>query len=80
MRVLFAVPRSFNPKQMYREYPLGVGFLGTLLQAGGHEVAVFDQNVEGLDDDALFQQIARFQPDLVGFSVITPTPACSRRT
>jgi len=79
MRVLFAVPRSFNPKQMYREYPLGVGFLGTLLQAGGHEVAVFDQNVEGLDDDALFQQIARFQPDLVGFSVITPNYPVARR-
>ena len=31
MRVLFAVPRSCNPKQTYREYPLGVGFLGTLL-------------------------------------------------
>ncbi len=28
MRVLFAVPRSCNPKQMYREYPLGAGFLG----------------------------------------------------
>ena len=28
MRVLFIVPRSHNPKQMYREYPLGVGLLG----------------------------------------------------
>ena len=51
MRVLFAVPRSFNPKQMYREYPLGVGYLGTILQQLGHAVRVFDQNVEGAADD-----------------------------
>ena len=79
MRILFAVPRSFNPKQMYREYPLGVGFLGTLLQAAAHEVRVFDQNVEGLEDELLFAEIAGFQPALVGFSVITPNYPVARR-
>ncbi|HEV2394589.1 MAG TPA: radical SAM protein [Verrucomicrobiae bacterium] len=79
MRVLFAVPRSYNPKQMYREYPLGVGFLGTLLQSNGHEVRIFDQNVEGLEDSKLFQQIAEFQPAVVGFSVITPNYPVARK-
>ena len=79
MKVLFAVPRSFNPKQMYREYPLGVGFLGTLLKQAGHDVRIFDQNVEGLEDSLLFDLVARFQPDLVGFSVITPNYPVARR-
>ena len=35
MRVLFIAPRSHNPKQMYREYPLGIGLLGTLLSGQG---------------------------------------------
>ena len=79
MRILFAVPRSFNPKQMYREYPLGVGFLGTVLQAAGHQVSIFDQNVEGLEDEVFFARVASLQPDLVGFSVITPNYPIARR-
>jgi len=80
MRVLFAVPRSFNPKQTYREYPLGVGFLGTLLkQAAGHEVSIFDQNAEAVDDLVFLQRVAEFQPALVGFSVLTPNYPVARK-
>ena len=79
MRVLFVAPRSYNPKQMYREYPLGIGFLGTLLKQNGHEVRVFDQNVEGLEDEGLFQLVEEFQPDIAGFSVITPNYPVARR-
>ncbi len=71
MRVLFVVPCSFNPKQTYREYPLGVGILSTLLQRDGHQVRIFDQNVDGPEDANLFHLVADFAPDLVGFSVIT---------
>jgi anaerobic magnesium-protoporphyrin IX monomethyl ester cyclase len=80
VRVLFAVPRSCNPKQTYREYPLGVGFLGTLLkQAAGHEVSIFDQNAEAVDDLVFLQRVAEFQPALVGFSVITPNYPVARK-
>jgi radical SAM superfamily enzyme YgiQ (UPF0313 family) len=79
MRVLFVAPRSHNPKQTYREYPLGVGFLGTLLKQHGHEVRVFDQNVEGLEDEGLWQQVAEFQPDIAGFSVMTPNYPVARQ-
>ncbi len=79
MRVLFVAPRSCNPKQMYREYPLGVGYLGTLLRQHGHEVRVFDQNAEGLEDEGLWQLVAEFQPDLAGFSVITPNYPVARQ-
>lgn len=79
MKVLFAVPRSFNPKQMYREYPLGVGFLGTILKRHGHEIRIFDQNAECGSDAALFNLVAEFQPAVVGFSVITPNYPVARQ-
>jgi len=79
MRILFAVPRSYNPKQMYREYPLGVGFLGTILKQEGHEVRIFDENVEGTGDAGLMGQVAEFQPAIVGFSVITPNYPAARQ-
>jgi anaerobic magnesium-protoporphyrin IX monomethyl ester cyclase len=79
LKILFVVPRSFNPKQMYREYPLGVGFLGTILKLHGHEVLIFDQNAEAASDDALFKQVAVFQPAVVGFSVITPNYPVARQ-
>jgi radical SAM superfamily enzyme YgiQ (UPF0313 family) len=79
MRVLFAVPCSHNPKQMYREYPLGVGYLATILEQQGHAVTIFDQNVEGPEDALLFDVIAREQPGIVGFSVITPNYPVARR-
>jgi radical SAM superfamily enzyme YgiQ (UPF0313 family) len=79
MRVLFAVPRSYNPKQMYREYPLGVGFLGTILKQQGHEVHIFDQNAEAANDSALLKLVESFQPAVVGFSVITPNYPVARQ-
>jgi len=79
VKVLFAVPRSFNPKQMYREYPLGVGFLGTILKRQGHEIRIFDQNAEGASDTALLNAVTEFQPAVVGFSVITPNYPVARQ-
>jgi len=79
MKILFAVPRSYNPKQMYREYPLGVGYLGTILKQLGHEVRIFDQNAEGTTDAALLNLVAEFQPSAVGFSVITPNYPVARQ-
>jgi radical SAM superfamily enzyme YgiQ (UPF0313 family) len=64
---------------MYREYPLGVGVLGTLLRQHGHEVRIFDQNVEGVGDEGLLQLVADFQPALAGFSVITPNYPVARQ-
>jgi radical SAM superfamily enzyme YgiQ (UPF0313 family) len=79
MRILLAAPRSHNPKQMYREYPLGIGFLGTLLEQHGHSVRIFDQNVEGLDDTGLLAALEAFAPQVVGFSIITPNYPVARK-
>lgn len=77
-KILFVVPRSLNPKQMYKEYPLGVGFIGTILQERDYEVAVFDQNAEGGDDSLLWERVSSFKPDVVGFSIITPNYPVAR--
>ena len=79
MRVQFVIPRSHNPKQTYREYPLGAGFLGTILKGQGHEVRILDQNAEGVDDAAVLRQIADFAPQVVAFSIITPNYPVARR-
>ena len=72
MNVLLIVPRSLSPKQTYREYPLGAGLIATALRRAGCNAAVYDQNAEGADDQQLWARIAEFQPDVVGFSVVTP--------
>ncbi len=72
MKTLFICPKSLNPKQTYREYPLGAGYLATLLRRQGHDTAIYDQNVEGRDDALLFERLAAFAPEVVGFSIITP--------
>jgi anaerobic magnesium-protoporphyrin IX monomethyl ester cyclase len=73
MKVFLHVPRCLNPKRTYREYPLGVGMIATALRRHGCDVLLYDQNAEGPDDDRLFDHLREFQPDLVGFSVITPS-------
>jgi len=79
MRILLAIPRSYNPKQMYREYPLGVGYIGTILKQCGHEVRVFDENVEAKPGSSLLDLIDAFSPAIVGFSVITPNYPVARQ-
>jgi radical SAM superfamily enzyme YgiQ (UPF0313 family) len=79
MNVLLIVPRSLSPKQTYREYPLGAGLIATSLRRAGWNAAVYDQSVEGPDDGPLWARLAEFQPDVVGFSVITPGYPVARR-
>jgi radical SAM superfamily enzyme YgiQ (UPF0313 family) len=79
MKVFLVVPRCLSPKQTYREYPLGVGLVATALRRRGHQVVVHDQAAEGTDDDSLFDRLGRFQPDVAGFSVITPSYPVARR-
>jgi anaerobic magnesium-protoporphyrin IX monomethyl ester cyclase len=72
MKVFLVHPRSLSPKQTYREYPLGLGMIATSLRERGHQTYIFDQNAEQSDDDALFEQMRIFDPEVVGFSVTTP--------
>lgn len=73
MKVAIIVPRSTNKKQMYSEYPLGVGYIGTIIFNLGHNVKIYDQNVEYTKNEELVNEIIRFSPDLICFSILTPT-------
>lgn len=79
MKVFLVVPRSMNPKQTYREYPLGVGLIATSLLRRGHQVVVYDQSAEGTSDDELLERMRQLGPDVAGFSVITPNYPVARQ-
>ena len=72
MKILFVVPRSLNTKQMYKEYPLGVGILATLCRQNGHETLIYDGNVEDSEGESVECWTERFQPDVISYSIITP--------
>lgn len=79
MKVFLVVPRCLSPKQTYREYPLGVGLVATALRQQAHELVLYDQSAEGGDDDALFERLHQFCPEVVCFSVLTPSYPTARR-
>ncbi len=80
MKVFLVLPGCLNPKQTYREYPLGLGLIATALRPLGCEVVVFDQNAEGADDQRLLARLGDFALRVAGFSVITPSyPAAQRQ-
>ena len=79
MNVFLIVPRSLSPKQTYREYPLGAGLVATSLRRAGCNATVYDQSAEDPDDGPLWTRLAEFQPDVAGFSVITPGYPVARR-
>jgi len=70
--ILFVVPRSLNPKQMYLEYLLGVGILGTILENENYNVKIYDGNAEDFELMEYLSQNDSFTPDIIGFSIITP--------
>lgn len=73
MKIAIVVPKSFNPKQVYKEYPLGAGYIGTILKENGHNVKLYDQSVEFYENEDLVKELVEFNPDLIGFSILTAT-------
>jgi anaerobic magnesium-protoporphyrin IX monomethyl ester cyclase len=78
MKLFLIVPRCYNPKRTYREYPIGVGMVATALRRAGYETIIFDQEAEEATDDLLFDVLDKLAPDAVGFSIITPNYPVAR--
>ena len=72
MKILFIVPTSLNPKQMYLEYPMGVGYICTYLRKIGFETKIVDQHAEHASDEDIVKFVEDFSPDIIAFSVMTP--------
>jgi anaerobic magnesium-protoporphyrin IX monomethyl ester cyclase len=57
---------------------IGLAYIAAALEAHGCHVRVIDMFAEGLDVDEVVERTARFRPELVGMTVLTPSaPVCS---
>ena len=73
MKVTLCYP-SLLPgnKAKYGLQPLGVLYIAAVLRQHGNDVQVLDADIEGLTVDEMVQRILATNPDLVGFSMMTP--------
>ncbi len=73
MKVTLCYP-SLLPglKAKYGLQPLGVLYIAALLKQHGIEVSVIDADIEGLTVQEMASRILSTEPDLVGFSLMTP--------
>lgn len=73
MKVILCYP-SLLPghKPTYGLQPLGVLYIAAVLTRDGFDVEVLDADVDGLTVDEIADRILAGEPDLVGFSLMTP--------
>lgn len=50
-------------------FPIGISYIATIAQMRGHEVEVFDPNVESDQEETLRQRLIAFDPDIVAISL-----------
>jgi len=73
MRVTLCYPSLLpGQKAKYGLQPLGVLYIAALLKQHGTDVTVIDADIEGLTVDEMTSRILQSEPDLVGFSLMTP--------
>lgn len=74
MKVLLVNPSCVEDAQkefIAVQYPINLGIIAAVLIKAGHEVKMFDFNVEKTKDFWLF--LKDFNPEIIGFSSVTPT-------
>jgi len=59
-------------KPKYGLQPLGILYIAAVLRQHGINVKVFDADIDGLTVDEIVRRILSWEPDLVGFSLMTP--------
>ena len=52
--------------------PVGISYLASVARQNQVEVAILDQYAECLPLEKIFQRVADFAPDLIGFGATTP--------
>jgi radical SAM superfamily enzyme YgiQ (UPF0313 family) len=52
---------------------LGLLMLGSVLHKSGHRVRIIDSTAQILDNKETLEEIKKFQPDIVGFTAVTPS-------
>lgn len=79
MKVLLINPNSslINRSWAYRKFftpiaPLGLAYIASVLEQKGIEVSIFDQFANKAPDRELSDLVKKEQPDVIGFSALTP--------
>ena len=65
MRILFINCSKYFDNRVYREYPLGIGILATIVRNAGYKVKLHDMAVEEIPVNEI---VSDFKPDIIGFS------------
>ncbi|MDD2751949.1 MAG: radical SAM protein [Candidatus Omnitrophica bacterium] len=73
MKVLL-VNTSFRDIYGYeRMFPLGLGYIASVLRNNGYDVSLLQPQLDNLSDSQIKQEISQQKPDLIGITAVTPT-------
>ncbi len=73
MKVVLCFPSSLpGQKPNYGLQPMGILYIATVLKENGIDVAVMDSDIDGSTIKEMVDSILSENPDLVGFSIMTP--------
>ncbi|MGQ9788190.1 MAG: B12-binding domain-containing radical SAM protein [Candidatus Hadarchaeaceae archaeon] len=76
MKTVLINPNTEDKERIENEAawpPLGLLYLGSVLQLEGHDVKIIDNAVERLSVDRLSDRVKGEKPEIVGISALTPT-------
>ncbi len=64
--------RPYYPENLKQQsFPLGLGYLASVLEKNGHEVKIFDLNMMGFTNQEFLKYLIKHHVDLIGVSGLT---------
>ncbi|MGC8666189.1 MAG: B12-binding domain-containing radical SAM protein [Conexivisphaera sp.] len=78
MKVALVASPGLRPLEIYqsigvRSPPLGLAYMGAVLESAGHQVKILDAPTLQMGVDEAARDIMSWKPDIVGISAVTPT-------
>lgn len=70
MKVILIQPPSYETATIGP--PLGLGYLGSVLNEEGHKVKIIDSIISNYNINDVQKEIKKFDPDIVGITAVTP--------
>jgi radical SAM superfamily enzyme YgiQ (UPF0313 family) len=72
MKVLLIRPNSTKDKQdTYVTFPLGIGYIASVLKKEGHCINIIDLTLENVDYKNLSKRVKAINPDIIGISALS---------
>ena len=78
MKVLLTLPPGIHDLEIYKVTgltapPLGLAYIAAVLEREGYRVKILDTPTLKMDLAAWLQKVKSWSPDVIGFSILTPT-------